>query len=375
MSPLRPLPTYGLSIATFLVMLFPMPCLGAEVMQPDLFWTARVENIREERTEQILDVEVRYQSIELTLLSGLKKGERITVSDESRFGTATEDGLREGDSVTVRASCDTHDQCEYSIDDRYRLPSLAFIGALFVMLVVFFGRVRGLTSLVGLLISIAILAGFIVPALGRGAHPLLVILLGGACIAIISMYTAHGINRRTSIALTSTLLALAIGAVLAEIAVRITQLGGLGSESAFYLTAQVGNEFSFQGLLLGGIIVGMLGVLDDVTTAQVATVSEIHEANPTLSRRELYRRGLRVGREHISSLVNTLALAYAGTALPLMLLLSITEHAPWWVLINSEFFAEEIVRTLLGSAALILAIPLSTALATRMLTPVASKER
>jgi uncharacterized membrane protein len=118
-----------------------------------------------------------------------------------------------------------------------------------------------------------------------------------------------------------------------------------------------------RGLLLGGIILGALGVLDDITTAQAAAVDELHRANPSLDARELYRRGLSVGREHITALVNTLFLAYAGASLPLFILFTIYNEVPVWVALNSEFVAEEVVRTLVGSMALILAVPITTAAA------------
>ena len=122
---------------------------------------------------------------------------------------------------------------------------------------------------------------------------------------------------------------------------------------------------NLRGLLLGGIIIGALGVLDDITTAQTAAIDEISKANPRLGFRELYRSGTSIGREHIASLINTLALAYAGASLPILLLFSINEEMPMWTILNSEFMAEEIVRTLVGSSALLLAVPISTYLAAR----------
>jgi uncharacterized membrane protein len=150
---------------------------------------------------------------------------------------------------------------------------------------------------------------------------------------------------------------------MAIIFVAIGKLFGLGSEEAIYLQLVPLEQLNLQGLLLGGIILGALGVLDDITTAQSAAVDELRKANPALGARELYRRGLSVGTEHITSLVNTLFLAYAGASLPLFILFTIYNDMPLWVTLNSEFIAEEIVRTVVGSVALILAVPITTAAA------------
>jgi hypothetical protein len=179
----------------------------------------------------------------------------------------------------------------------------------------------------------------------------------------ILMHPFPNANHRTSIALASTLLALGFSVGLAAAFVRLASLFGTGSEAAFYLQYGGYQMLNLRGLLLGGIIVGTLGVLDDITTAQVATVEEISIADPRLSFAELYRRGLSVGREHIASLVNTLALAYAGASLPLFLIFSINKVQPIWVILNGEPVAEEFVRTLVGSSGLIIAVPISTWLA------------
>jgi uncharacterized membrane protein len=156
-------------------------------------------------------------------------------------------------------------------------------------------------------------------------------------------------------------LLIAIG--FAQFFVKISKLLGLGSEGAFYLQGNAGVSLNFQGILISSIIIGMLGVLDDVTTAQSATVEELKKAQPNLGRKNLYKHAISVGKEHIASLVNTLALAYVGASLTLFLLLATNEAQPFWVVLNSEFLAEEIVRMLAGSVALILAVPISTLLA------------
>ncbi len=184
-------------------------------------------------------------------------------------------------------------------------------------------------------------------------------------IATVSIYVAHGFNRRTSVAVGGTLISICIAIGTSLLFVWMGKLFGVGAEETLYLqTAGIGN-INLQGLLLGGIIIGALGVLDDITTAQSAAVAEIADANPSLTSGELLKRGLSVGKEHITSLVNTLVLAYAGASFPALLLFVVYER-PWWVVANTELIAEEIVRTLVGSIALMCAVPITTAIAARV---------
>jgi uncharacterized membrane protein len=182
-------------------------------------------------------------------------------------------------------------------------------------------------------------------------------------IAVISLYLAHGFSKRTSIAVASTVIAIVVSALLAILFVDLTKIAGLGSEEALYLQVANLGKINLKGLLLGGIIIGSLGVLDDITTAQTATVEEISAANNKLDFAELYRRGTSVGREHILSLINTLVLAYAGSSFPLFILIVRNTTEPLWVVLNSEPIVEEIVRTIVGSATLMFAVPISTVLA------------
>jgi uncharacterized membrane protein len=179
---------------------------------------------------------------------------------------------------------------------------------------------------------------------------------------IFSLYLAHGFNKRTSVALFGSVLTLVFAVGIDVLFVYFTKLTGMGSEESVYL--QISNSsIDLRMLLLSGIIIGVLGVLDDVTTGQAAIIDELHDANPNLSVSELYRRGLSVGREHIASLINTLVLAYVGVSFPLILLFTIQKSQPLWLTLNSNFIGEEVVRTVVGSSALILAVPITSILA------------
>jgi len=302
-----------------------------------------------------------FQEVTVRISSGPEKGDEVrAVQYEEIVSGATSD-LRPGDRV-ILLKTEIDGTVEYAITDRYRIPSLLWVFLLFFLLAAVFGRWRGVTAIVGLMFSVGVLALYVVPSILRGGNPLVVSVIGAVIIALFSLYLSHGFNRRTSVALLSTLITLCLSALLAVLFVSLARLSGFGSEEAFYLQVGFG-DINMRGLLLGGIILGALGVLDDVTTAQAAVVEELKRANASLGFKELYRRGISVGVEHIASLVNTLALAYFGASLPLFLLFTLDVYQPWWVTINGELVAEELVRTLVGSASLVCAVPIATLVA------------
>lgn len=320
------------------------------------FARGEVLEIIDERQEEfgIGGTQPFVQEIRVKFLDGSQQGQEIEITNTA---LAEEQKVAVGERVVLLTLGDrTH------VFERYRLPALGLIALFFAALAVVFARWRGLTSLLGLAVSVLILTLFVVPQIMEGRNPLLISLLGAFVIAIVSIYLAHGFNRRTSIAVVGTLITISIAIGLAQVFVAIAGITGLGSEEAFYLQTSPIAFVNLKGLLLGGIIIGALGVLDDITTAQVAAVAEIGRANPALTRRELFTRGSIVGREHITSLINTLALAYVGASFPALLLFTVYER-PWWVIMNTEAIAEEVIRTLVGSVALMAAVPITTLLA------------
>ncbi len=329
---------------------------------PPVYMRAKVVAVLAEEDTGSGDARVLTQTVRVRILTGDERGQEREVTNESTGVFATQSRVRKGEQIVlVRALSFNTDT--YYVADHYRMPQLVLIFAIFFGLAVFFGRLRGVTAILGLVLSIFILARFILPRILEGGNPLLVSVLGAGVLACVALVVAHGWNRRTGVALLATLITLGIAVLLAVAFVAVAKLFGLGNEDAAYLPVGELATLNLRGLLLGGIIIGTLGVLDDVTTTQSAAVEEIARANPALPTRELYQRGLSVGREHIASLVNTLALAYAGASLPLLLLFTHNAAQPFWVVLNSEMIAEEIVRTLVGSASLILAVPITTLLA------------
>lgn len=330
------------------------------------FMRAKVIEILQESNDHSFGMQRTSQKVLMRITSGQEKGREL-ILENGVLSDRSDMRLSQGETVILR-TIEYEGVKKYLISEKYRLPSLLWLGAFFLMITFLFGGVTGIRSIFGLGVSILILSLYVVPAITAGKNPLLVSLFGSFAIACTSLYLAHGFTKRTSVALLSTLSTLSIAVLLSVIFVHVSKLFGMGTEESMYLQSGASAGVNLRGLLLGGMIIGCLGVLDDITTAQTAAVDEIRKANPSLKATQLLRSGLSVGKEHIASLINTLALAYVGASLPLLLLFQTNETYPLWVTLNSEFLAEEIVRTLVGSTTLLLAVPIATWCAVKFLS-------
>ena len=293
---------------------------------------------------------------------------RIDEGDEAgidvSFETAETSQARQitvGDKIFVGRSLNDPNEDRYFFLDYQRgLPLLA-LGILFAVVVIALSRLRGFAALVGLGISLFVLLAFVLPAILEGKSPIAVAAVGSAAIMFAALYMAHGINVRTTTAVLGTLVSLLLTCLLAAFFLDIVSFTGFGSEEAVFLQVSAA-QVNLQGLIFAGVIIGTLGVLDDVTVTQASAVWEIHYANPRYSARQLYSSALRIGRDHIASTVNTLVLAYAGASLPLLIVFTLAD-APLTQTLTSEVVAQEIVRTLVGSIGLVASVPITTGLA------------
>ncbi|WP_408022720.1 YibE/F family protein [Streptacidiphilus fuscans] len=266
-----------------------------------------------------------------------------------------------GEQVVMDYSPSAPASLQYTVEDADRSTPVALLAALFAVAVVLVGRLRGLAALGALAISFLVLGLFVLPAILGGEDPLAVAVVGGGLIMLLALYLCHGVSARTSVAVLGTVVSLALIGALGELFIGLARLtGNTSDETAFVHSLFPGIQL--PGLLLAGVVIGSLGVLNDVTVTQASSVWELHAADPQMSARALYRSGIRIGRDHIASTVNTLVMAYAGAALPLMLLFALSHRGVWQVA-TSEIVAEEVVRTLVGSLGLIASVPLTTALA------------
>ncbi|MFC9926724.1 YibE/F family protein [Streptomyces sp. NPDC127190] len=269
--------------------------------------------------------------------------------------------LEQGEKVVVAYEPSAPKDLQYSVTDVDRKFPMALLAGIFAIAVVVVGRLRGVMALVALAVSFLVLTLFILPAVLQGSNPLLVAVVGSSAIMLIALYMCHGLSARTSVAVLGTLISLSLIGLLGSLFIGWAALTG-NTDDSTGLIHGLYPKIDMSGLLLAGVIIGSLGVLDDVTVTQTSAVWELHEANPSMGWRGLYRAGIRIGRDHIASVVNTLVLAYAGAALPLLLLFSIAQSSVGTVA-NSELVAEEIVRTLVGSIGLVASVPVTTALA------------
>lgn len=249
----------------------------------------------------------------------------------------------------------------YSFVDFERRAPLLWLAIAFAVLVVAFGRLRGALSLVGLAISLALVVFFVAPAILEGSEPLLVAIVGSTAVMLVTIALAHGLGPKSAAAMLGTAASLALTVGLAVVFTDAAHITGLASEEATFLQLG-GTSVSLQGLVLAGIVIGALGVLDDVTVSQASAVMALRRADPAMNVRRLYRESLTVGRDHVSATVNTLVLAYVGASLPIVLIFS-QGDTPFSQAVNLEAVATEIVAILVGSIGLIAAVPITTALA------------
>ncbi len=321
---------------------------------------ARVESLQAiPCTGTLPEAGVTCTLFEVRLLRGPDAGGTVTIERPVGPGAPV---YAAGERVMVAFDAQAQPGFEYAIVDRYRKPPLFWLALLFSLTVVLLGRLRGFAALVGLAASLVVLLRFVLPAVLDGRSPVLVAVVGAAAIAYLALYLAHGLGAMTTVALLGTLASLFLTAALATVFVDLAQLTGLASEEAFIVNLGAGGSLDIRGLILGGMVIGALGAIDDMTVTQASAVWELRAANPAMKRRHLYRAGLRIGRDHVASTVNTLVLAYAGASMPILLLFVLAGQSLGTVA-NGEAMATEIVRTLVGSIGLVAAVPLTTWLA------------
>ena len=300
-------------------------------------------------------------ALELDVTVRLESGAEVTFPMTDDTG----DTFQVGQRVKVVELPNDAGEPSYYISDFQRSRPLLLLLGLFLAAVIWFGRLQGLRAMLGLAVTLVIITGVLVPSILLGKNPVLAALSCAAVIMILTLYLSHGLQPKTTAAVIGTAAALVLTGLLSWAFVEAAAITGMASEEARMATFQVGG-LSLRGLLLAGIIIGGLGVLDDVTMSQASTVMELRRANPGATFAELMRGGIAVGRDHIAATVNTLFLAYAGASLPLLLLFTTSPDSVGNI-VTSEVVAVELVRTLVGSIGLIAAVPLTTGLAAALM--------
>jgi uncharacterized membrane protein len=329
---------------------------------------AEVSGIREERCPVPGARECLRVTAELRTGPDEGKEASFDVVDQAR-----QVGLDVGDEVRLLrnpvppgASVGGVEPDRYSLSDFERRMPLLWLAAAFAAVVVAAGRWKGVRALAGLGASLLVVVGFVVPAILDGGSPEGVALVGALAVMFATIPLAHGFGPKTVAACLGTSLSLILTLGLASLFTELAHLTGLASDEAIYLRATSG-DVSLQGLLLAGMVIGALGVLDDLTITQASTVLALRHANPVLGTAALFRSALGVGHDHIAATVNTLFLAYAGASLPVLLIFSLSGTS-FSDALNSEAVAAEVVATLVGSIGLIAAVPVTTGIAAVLAT-------
>ncbi len=322
---------------------------------------AVVEQILDERESNSSGVPQVYQQLRIRALSGELKGTALTV-EQTYYQNGPQSAYEVGDRIWVTVQEGISGQPVYLISGPERSSTLYLVALVFVALVVFVAQGRGIQSLLGLAISFAVVLLYVMPKLSEGASPIGTALVGGLLSMPINYYLSHGFNRKTTIALMGSLLGLGLTAVLAENLISATHLTGLASDEAGFLLTSSPGSYDLVGILLAGVLVSMIGVLDDVTVAQSAVVEQLASTASNETWRSLYWRAMSVGKDHITSMVNTLMLVYAGASLPLLLLIS-DQALPLGYVLSQEIVAEEVMRMLVSSIGVIAVVPVTTVIA------------
>ncbi len=353
------------TICLFLFVFFLIPTIsyGQNELHEDIqgVWRSEVIEILDQDTRLVpgTDTETIFQTIRVEILEGDRKGDIVTVENDYL-------ALEKGDVFFMNYLITINGDEIYSVGDVDRRGVLVFWVAIFCLVVLALSGKQGVRSLLSLAGSLFVIVYFLLPGLLSGMSPVILSTLIAGAILFFGIYVTHGFNRESSVAFVGTVSAVVMTSFLAHIAVTTSKLSGFASDESVFLNVVTRGSLNFEGLLLGGIIIGILGVLDDIAVTQVAIVRELFKTNPNLTKREVYVKAIRIGKEHVGALVNTLALAYTGASLPLLLLFSNSTSNPGMIL-NGEIIATEIIRTIIGSIGLVMTVPITTLLAVHFL--------
>lgn len=327
-----------------------------------IFFKAEIVQVNNTNEEIAEDGTKTYiQTIELKGLEKPWKDQLITVSN-SEFNTLGPKSYQKGDVMLLVDTKDDSGKDHFVIADFVRETPLYFLAFIFVALVALIGKKKGLMALFSLFLSFLVIVYFMVPQIAGGSDPVLISAIGAIFITILTLYMTYGFTYFSHLGAISVMASLLITVIMSQFFSDLTKLTGKAEESVTYLTQLLGPNFNARGLLLAGFIIGALGVLDDVIINQLSLIEELHKADKKLSSFELFKRGLKVGVDHISAIVNTLFLAYTGASLPLLLLFVADKSVQYSFtsVINMESITTEIVRTLTGSIGIVLSVPIST---------------
>ena len=342
----------------------------AQEIMPDQVEIVRAKILEIDSTSSttlpVLNISDTDKNITVEILEGTEKGQTVSFTDDYP-------GINKGQVVYVNHTIYAGSGQEvYAIVDINRLPVIYFFLGLFILLAILIGGLQGIRGLLSLAGSFVLITFVLLPAILHGYSPILLSIGVSSLIVILGSYITHGFNKTTSSAVAGMIITIIFTGIMAYVGVHAANFTGYVGEESIYLNLNSHGTINLVGILIGGIMIGLLGILYDVSIGQAISVEELNHIAPHIPRRTIFKRAMRMGREHIGALINTLAIAYAGASLPLLLFFS-TPPVDVAMTVNKEIFATEIVRILIGSIGLILAVPITTLLAVIILMPKVKK--
>ena len=356
-------------ILAALAAFFAFPYFTRVELPGEGFETFGSDTVRAEVTQIIEEGEIdlgghlqTYQIARVNILEGQYAGIIMEIDYGKRQVRSDDYLLSVGDKVVVSISKTPDNVVNAYFVDYVRTTPILWLTVIFGVAIILISRWKGFRALLAMVFSLYVIIGYIIPHILIGEDPLRVSIIGSIILLGVTLYLTYGWTLKTHAAVLSMVIVLLLTGTLSALFVFITKLNGTGDENVMFLMQMMETPINLRGLLLGGMIIGALGVLDDLVTTQASAVFELHHANPNFGFRGLYNSAMRIGQDHVAATVNTLVLAYAGASLPMLLMFSLA-HGDYGYLVNFSFIAEEIVRTLVGSLGLITAVPLTTAIA------------
>ncbi len=360
-----------LSLLFFVIALFPFQARAVSDTGEN-FRAKVVEVIEEAEKEREDGTKYTQQNLRLEAISGERLGEEFIYYGISEIEVGNASLYKTGDRVYIDVFQLENGQEEVYVVDYVRTWPVTVLALIFIIFVVAVGRFKGIRALLSLIISFVIIIKFILPQILAGRDPVLISLIGGLFIMAVIIYLTEGWQRKSHLAIISVFFSLALTILLSVIFTAWTKLSGFAQEEAIFLIGIGQAEINFRGLLLAGMIIGAIGVLDDIIVGQIEAVARIKEANPNLSPAKTFSLAYKIGNTHLGAIINTLFLTYAGAALPLLLLFVVNQEAGLSLAraLNTEAITTEVVRTLVGSIGVMASMPIATFLAAWPLRPV-----
>ena len=356
-------------IVAAIAVFFAWPYFNNVTIPGDGFSTFGADTVRAQVTQIIEEGQIdmgghtqTYQIARVNILEGEYAGIIMEIDYGKRQVRSDDYMLAVGDKVVVSISKTPENVINAYFVDFVRTTPILWLTGLFAAAIILISRWKCVRALLSTVFSLYIIIGYIIPHILVGEDPLLVSIIGSIILLGVTLYLTYGWTLKTHAAVISMVIVLLLTGALSALFVVFTKLNGTGDENVMFLMQLMETPINLRGLLLGGMIIGALGVLDDLVTTQASAVFELHHANPNFRFRDLYNSAMRIGQDHVAATVNTLVLAYAGASLPMLLMFSLAK-GDYAYLVNFSFIAEEIVRTLVGSLGLIAAVPLTTAIA------------